>query len=124
MPCIHNQVTILIYNIWLNKPNENKAIILSYLNIKVKFTFLHFDSFIPRCYKFGSVLTLAFRCRSICYSMKLFQNEITILEDIFGKDELDNRFFGKCLQTILNKTFSKKLPKDIVSKKDIYIFFP
>ena len=56
--------------------------------------------------------------------MKLFQNEIIKLEDIFGKDELDSRFFGKCLQTILNKTFSKKLPKDIVSKKDIYIFFP
>ena len=69
-------------------------------------------------------MTLAFRYRAICYSMKRFHNEIIKLEDIFGKDELDNTFFGKCLQTILNKTFSKKLPKDLVSKKDIYIFFP
>ena len=86
--------------------------------------FLHFDSFIPRCYEFDSVSPLLFCYRSICYGMKLFHNEIIKLKEIFEKNEYGNRFFGKCLQTFLNKISSKKLPQDIVSKKDIYIFFP
>ena len=52
---------------------------------EVKGVFSHFDSFIPRGYKFNLASTLIFRCYSLCCSMELFHIEIMQLEEIFEK---------------------------------------
>ena len=36
----------------------------------------------------------------------------------------DNKFFDRCLRTILNKIYYKKVPQHTVPKKDLYIFLP
>ena len=56
--------------------------------------FSHFDTFIPRGYKFNLISTLASRCYSVCYSMELFHIEIM---EIFEKNGYDNKFFDRCL---------------------------
>ena len=78
------------------------------INNEAKGVFSHFDSFIPRSYRFNLVSTLIFRCYSICCSMELFHIEIMHLNEIFEKNGHDNKFFDRCLQTYLNKIYSKK----------------
>ena len=56
--------------------------------------------------------------------MELFHIEIMQLKEIFEKNGYDNKFFDKCLQTFLNKIYSKKVPQHTVPKKDLYIFLP
>ena len=46
------------------------------------------------------------------------------LKEIFEKNGYDNKFFDRCLQTFLNKIYSKKVPQHTVPKTDLYIFFP
>ena len=84
----------------------------------------HFDSFIPRGYKFNLVSTLASLCYSVCCSMELFHIEVTELKEIFEKNGYDNKFFDRCLRDVLNKIYFQKVPQHTVSKKDLYIFLP
>ena len=59
--------------------------------------FSHFDSFIPRGYKFNLLSTLIFCCYSISCSMELFVKEVMQLKQIFEKYEYGNKFFDRCL---------------------------
>ena len=59
--------------------------------------FSHFDSLIPRSFKFNLVSTLIFRYCSICCRMELFHEEVMQLKEIFEKNRYDNKFFNKCL---------------------------
>ena len=56
--------------------------------------------------------------------MELFHKEIMQLKEIFEKNGYDNKFFNRCLQTFLNKIYSKKVPQHTVPKTDLYIFLP
>ena len=102
----------------------NQFIISVYRKPTFSGVFSHFDSFIPRGYKFNLVSTLIFCHYSICCSMELFHKKIMQLKEIFEKNGYDNKFFDRCLQTFLNKIYSKKVPQHTVPKTDLYIFFP
>ena len=106
--------------------SKDKNQFITSVNRKPTFSgvFFYFDSFIPRVYKFNLVSTLIFRCYFICCSMELFHIEIMQLKKIFEKNGYDHKFFDRCLQTFLSKIYSKKVPQNTVSGKDIYIFFP
>ena len=56
--------------------------------------------------------------------MELCHIEIMQLKEIFEKNGYDNKFFDKCLQTYLNKIYSRKVPKHAVPKKDLYVSLP
>ena len=102
--------------------DKNQFITSVYCKPTFSGVFSHFNSFIPRGYKFNLVSTLIFRCYSVCCSMELFHIEIMQLEEISEKIGYDNKCFGKCLRTFINKIYSKKVPQHTVSKKDLYIF--
>ena len=82
----------------------------------------HFNSFIPRGYKFNLVSTLIFRCYSICCTMELFHIEIMQLKQIFEKNGYDNKLFNRCLRTFLSKIVPKKFCNTQFIK--IYLYFP
>ena len=103
---------------------KNQFITSVYCKLTFSGVFSHFDSFIPRGYKFNLVSTLIFCHYSICCSMELFHKKIMQLKEIFEKNGYDNKFFDRCLQTFLNKIYSKKVPQHTVPKTDLYIFFP
>ena len=46
------------------------------------------------------------------------------LKEIFEKNGYENKFFDRCLQTFLNKIYSKKVLQLTVPKKDLYVFLP
>ena len=102
--------------------DKNQFITSVYCKPTFSGVFSHFDSFIPRGYKFNLVSTLICCCYSSCCSMKLFHIEIMQLKKIFLKNGYDNKFFDRCLRTFLNKIYSKNVPQHTVPKKDIYIF--
>ena len=56
--------------------DKNQFITSVYRKPTFSGVFSHFDSFIPRGYKFNLVSTLIFPCYSICCSMELFHKEI------------------------------------------------
>ena len=78
--------------------------------------YLHFDSFIARCPKFGLISNLIFRSNSVCSILELY-HEIINLKEIFGKNAYEDKFFDKCLQTFLNKTYFIKVSQDAFPKK-------
>ena len=103
---------------------KNQFITSVYCKPTFSGVFSHFDSFIPRGYKFNLKSTLIFRWYFIYCSMELFHKEIMQLKKIFEENGYDNKFFDRCLRTFLNKIYSKKVPQHTVSKKDLYVFFP
>ena len=54
--------------------------------------------------------------------MEIFHRDIIQLNEIFERNGYDNKFFGRCLSTFLNKIYSEKVPQQTVPKKDLYIF--
>ena len=56
--------------------DKNRLITSVYCKPTFSRVFSPFNSFIPRGYKFNLVLTLIFRCYSICCNMELFHKEI------------------------------------------------
>ena len=58
--------------------------------------YMHFDSFLPSTYKFGTVYTLAYRCLQICSSWTKLHNELVCLKEIlkngYPDDFIDKRF--------------------------------
>ena len=56
--------------------DKNQFITSVYRKPTFSGVFSHFDSFIPRGYKFNLVSTLIFHCYSICCSVELFHIEI------------------------------------------------
>ena len=104
--------------------DKNQFITSVYRKPKFSGAFSHFYSFIPRVYEVNLVLTLIYRCYSICCSMELFHIEIMQLKEIYEKNGYDNKFFDRYLRTFLNKIYSKKVPQHKVLKKDLYIFLP
>ena len=86
--------------------------------------FSHFDSLIPKTYKFGLVSTLIFRCFSICSDMTKFHEEVCKLKTLFKKNGYKENFFDKCLKKFLDKIYTKKISVYNVPKKDICIVLP
>ena len=105
----------------LKSRDKNQFITSVYHKPTFSGVFSHFDSFIPRGYKFNLVLTLIFCCCSICCTMELFHREIMQLKEIFEKSGYD-KFFDRCLRTILSKIYSRKFSNTKFLKR--YIFLP
>ncbi len=68
----------------------------------------HFDSFIPRTFKLGLVLSLLFRIYSICSSWSLFHNEIAKLKCILSKNGYPRAFVDLCVDRFLNSVCTPK----------------
>ena len=64
---------------------------------------------------------LSFCSCSFCCGVQLFHIEIMQLNEIFGGNEFDNRFFDGCLRANLNKFCFKKVLQHTVPKRDLYI---
>ena len=64
---------------------------------------------------------LSFCSCSVCCGVQLFHIEIMQLNEIFGGNEFDNRFFDGCLRANLNKFRFKKVLQHTVPKRDLYI---
>ena len=47
--------------------------------------YTHFESFMPRVYKFGMVYTLAYCCFKICSDSTNFYEELSFLKEVFLK---------------------------------------
>ena len=58
--------------------------------------YIHFDSFLPSTYKFGTVYTFAYRCLRICSSWTKLHNELVFLKEIFLKNSYSEDFINKC----------------------------
>ena len=71
--------------------DKNQFITLVYRKTTFSGVFSHFNTFIPRGYKFNLVSTLIFGYCSVCCSMELFHIEIMQLKEIFEKNGYDNK---------------------------------
>ena len=71
--------------------DKNQFITLVYRKTTFSGIFSHFNTFIPRGYKFNLVSTLIFGCCSVCCSMELFHIEIMQLKEIFVKNGYANK---------------------------------
>ena len=60
--------------------------------------YVHFDSFLPSIYKFGTVYKLAYRCLRICSSWTKLHNELVCLKEIFLKNGYPEDFINKCFK--------------------------
>ena len=89
--------------------DKNRFIISVYCKPTFSREFSPFNSFIPRGYKFNFVLTLVFGCYSISFCCSMELKEIKELKKISEKSGYAIKFFDRCLQTFLNKTYSKKV---------------
>ena len=54
--------------------------------------FLHFDSFLPSTYKFGTVYTLTYRYFRICSSWTVLHTELVCLKQFFLKNGYPGNF--------------------------------
>ena len=86
--------------------------------------FSHFDSLIPKTYKFGLVSTLIFRSFSICSGMTKFHEEVCKLKTVFKKNGYKENFLDKCLKKFLDKIYTKINSVHNIPKKDICIALP
>lgn len=84
----------------------------------------NFNSFIPISYKYGLVLTLIFRCFSICSDMSRFHNELCELKNILRKNGYPLYFLDKCVKRFLDKIYIPRVPIITVPRKEIFICLP
>ena len=59
---------------------------------------IHFDSFLPSTYKFGTVYTLPYRCLRIFSSWTKLYNDLVCLKEIFLKNGYPEDFVNKCFK--------------------------
>ena len=118
---INSKLSFLDIDKTRQSQDKNQFITSVYCKPTFSGVFSHFGSFTSRGYKFNLALTLIFCCYSICCSIELFHNEIMQLNKIFEKNGYDNKFFDRCLQTFLNKIYSKKVIQHTVPKKDLLL---
>ena len=84
----------------------------------------HFESFLPKIYKFGMVCTLAYCCFKICSDWNKFHEQLSFLKQAFLKNECPLSFIDSCFKTFVDKLFIK-LPKLITAeKKNLFLSLP
>ena len=55
--------------------------------------YTHFESFLPKIYKFGMVYALAYRCFKICSYWTKFHEELSFLKQVFLKSRVSFAIF-------------------------------
>ena len=86
--------------------------------------YTHFQSFIPKTYKFGLINSLLFRCFHLCSDLKKFHFEIEILKQILQKNKYPIEFIDETIKKFLDKIFTNRVKILTVPKKDIIIILP
>ena len=79
--------------------------------------YTHFESFLPKIYKFGMVDDLAYRCFKICSDWTRFHEELSFLKQVFLKNGYPLSFIGNCFKTFVDKLFVKRPQLIAVEKK-------
>ena len=84
--------------------------------------YVNFNSFLPRDYKRGLILTLLFRAYTICSNYNKFLEEIETLKTIWQKNSFSLSFIDRCIHKFLNKLFVKRnIPQQTSNKKEVMI---
>ena len=86
--------------------------------------YIHFDSFLPSTYKFGTVYTLAYRCLRIFSSWTKLHNDLVCLKEIFLKNGYPEDFVNKCLKKLLDNIHVVKETTLTVEEKPLVLVLP
>ena len=72
----------------------------------------------------GLIRTLLFRCFSLVSDFSKFHEEVSVLKSVLSKNGFPSALVDSCINSFLNKIFTKKLIVDTVAKKEVFIVLP
>ena len=85
----------------------------------------HFDSFMPKCYKFGLVYTLLHRSFMLSSSHAAFHNDVCFLKSTLQKNGYPVSMLDCCIKLFLNRRYKGKPEMvDTAEKKKVIIVLP
>ena len=84
----------------------------------------NFYSFMPETFKFGLVFTLIYRIFHLSSSFMKFHVEMKNLRNILLRNGYPSRIIERCLQSFLNKLYSRKEVLLTVPRKEVLLVLP
>ena len=114
-------LSVLSINIFREK---GKFVTNAHRQNTVSGVYTNFNSLIPETYKTGLIMSLLFRCFSLCSDFVNSHHEINILKSILYKNSYPRDIVDKCIKEFLDRVLTRKAVASTAPKKDLMIVLP